>query len=184
MHCRIATLPGLATPRQRRPDPRGLNGIQDRGVLHRIDFTEQQGDVGIDSRARIARIRDYQHAVQPHRPLDPRFGAGLEQVRARAQLVPRQVLTGSPDRYLGRERAHAVRLARRCENGIAGTGIGTTRRAGPGRPLRGMHGTGHRRALGHVTQAATHLPDDHERGRHVVEGGGSPSPGRAECATR
>ncbi len=183
---RIAALAGLSAPDVGLRECFGANRRCDRTVLHRVDFAEQQRQVGVIGQcARRARVgaagrsaddrsaRHDQHAVQAHRPLDRGVRAGLDQVRACPQVAPGQ-RHRVPCGNLGTERLHPIRLHRGQERRVAGRGrIAARNRArigsagsGPGCAERLVHRTGRGRAA--AAQTAAHLSDDHERGRHRI----------------
>ena len=90
----IATHARLAGPHCGFAETRGVDRGTDRGVLHRVDFTEEQRDIGIvgdagircacngPSAYRRGRFGDHHHSVEPHGALDGRVRARLKQVRA------------------------------------------------------------------------------------------------------
>jgi len=123
----VQTRPHLGLAESRRPD-RGL----DRRVLDRIDFAQQQRNVGVvghrrggpDGRIRRrrrcgGRIGHHQDPIQAHRALDRRVCAGLDQVGAGFQRWPASAANSPAQggrrahRHFGGERLHASALNRR-----------------------------------------------------------------------
>ncbi len=154
-------------------------GSQDRRVrrrvLHRVDFAQQQGHIGVvqdrcyadgvgdawfkgrdgGRRGRNRSCRHHQHAVQAHRPLDRRIGARLNQIGAGPQRRPSVGLRPAGSGF-GHERSGTQALRRRCERLRADDRPG-------GAGLRRM-GPRHRFPDRSAEAAAGQLPHDHQGG--------------------
>ena len=129
-------------------------------------------------------IRDDEHAVEAHGALDRGLRAGLDQVGARAQVVPGERLC----RAAVRDRTSVANERTRsgCAGGVntasPATGIGPARSAGPGRALR-------RRAPGSASSCAAPSPRPPPSCPTITSEVGTllkcgSSPERAECAAR
>ena len=90
-----------ALVRQTTPDPQLIEASSghrrvDGRVLHGVDFTEDQGQFGVVSDARVGcarssargSIRNHQYAVETHRTLDRGVCARLDQIGAGAEVIP------------------------------------------------------------------------------------------------
>ena len=184
MHGRIAALAGLRTPHQRGVEPRSAHRRVDGEVLRRVDLAQQQRDILVERRAvsrsggRVRRscsvdIRDDEHPVEPHRVLDRRLRAGVNDVgartqrcfraRARALHTPANAARCSR-RDLRAERPHAVCLSGWREDHVVGTCAPRC-----SRPCGSLHRVRWARdARRGRTQAAAQLAVDHQRSGDAV----------------